>query len=87
MSSALGNPIRWAVLQVLFTHEALPTTAIAKFVGEERSRLSKHLRLMTKLGVIEHWHGKIYRIPPRFRVPGEAVVDFGCVVIRMNRSK
>ena len=87
LGRVLGNTVRWRVLALLAKHEVLPRGELVTMLGEERSRLSKHLRIMVGSGVIEYWHRTLFRIPAHFRVPGENLLDFGCAVIRIDRVK
>ena len=83
----LHSSLRWRVLALLIKHDALPQPTIASLLGQKRSTMAKHLQSMASDGVIEYWHGRLYRIPEHFRVPGEQVLDFGCAVLRMDRVK
>ena len=47
-------------------------------------RISRHLHILKASGVVEQWVGRVFRIPERFRVPGEQVIDFGAVRVRFD---
>ena len=85
MGRALANPLRWAILAALLKHEVLPSPEIAKYVGASRANVSKQMTVLLNLGLVERWHRTLYRIPQRFRVPGEMAVDLGCAVLRLDQ--
>ena len=87
MAVVLSNAVRWRVLAQLFKEDLLDVTELARRVGQNRSNLSKQLAVLRKHGVVEQWRAKLYRIPAKFRVAGEAILDFGSVILRMDEVK
>ena len=87
IAQALSSPVRWAILATLVENEVLPASQLAKNVGVTPSALTKHLANLRRHGLIEHWHRKLYRIPKRFRIPGENALDFGSALIRLDGVK
>jgi predicted transcriptional regulator len=85
--TAVSNTIRWQVFDELIQHGGMTTLPLAKKIGVPFSTLTKHLQLLKRLGLLDQGMGKIYSIPERFRVPGERALDFGPVVLHLDRGQ
>ena len=85
--TAVSNTIRWQVFDALIQHGGMTTIPLAKKIGVEFNTLTKHMQLLKNLGLLEQGMGKVYSIPERFLVPGERALDFGPVVLRLDRGR
>jgi DNA-binding transcriptional ArsR family regulator len=85
--TAVSDKTRWRVLDELQKHGPLPTSILAKNLNVDRPNLTHHLTFMKKAGMLEQVMGRIYRIPERFLVQGQRVVDFGAVVLRFDKAQ
>jgi predicted transcriptional regulator len=85
--AVLASPLRWQILQMLKSGEALSASEVAAAVKRDFDGVSKHLRLMQKAGVLGCQFGADrrfteYFIPAEFRrEPG--VLDFGVCRVRL----
>ena len=76
--------IRLRILDFLMKHEAIAFVDLSDQLGVPRANLSKHLQEMLRVGVLEQRYGRTYSLRPGFQVPGERVLDFGGVLIRLD---
>jgi DNA-binding transcriptional ArsR family regulator len=84
--TAISERTRWRILRELIAGEALPVSELARRLGAPATNISKHAQLLQRCGVLERGYGMLYRIAPRFAVPGEpATLDFGAALIRLDR--
>ena len=84
--SALGNPIRWDMLQELSIGEPLMVSELAQRVGCSLSLASKHMQVLLKAGLVLH-RRRLYQIPPQhLPQPGTRVVDYGHCLLRLPYS-
>jgi DNA-binding MarR family transcriptional regulator len=67
---ALAHPLRWALLEVLYTEESATASRCAEVLGEPPNACSFHLRMLAKYGLIERVPGSTGRERP-WRVVGQ----------------
>jgi DNA-binding transcriptional ArsR family regulator len=83
---ALAVPLRWQIFQKLATGE-FSAGAMVGQVGSGLENVSRHLRRLTKAGVVKSRRGAdgrspLYSIPAAFQVrPG--MIDYGCCIVRI----
>ena len=82
--AALGEPTRFRIVSELLQHGPNTTVPLATKMSADVKRISRHLHILKASGVVEQWVGRVFRIPERFRVPGEQVIDFGAVRVRFD---
>lgn len=86
--AALGNPLRWAIYQMLARGEALTASQAAARLKRDFDGVSKHLRVMRSAGVVasrrseEDGRLELYYIPTTLR-RADGVVDLGFCAIRV----
>ncbi len=85
--TAVSNTIRWRVFDELHQHGGMTALPLSKMLGVQFSTLTKHLHFLRDLGLLDKGMGKVYTIPQRFLVPGERVLDFGPVVLRLDQGE
>lgn len=83
----MSDITRWHILDALLDREAIATIDLAKVVGAPTSRVAKHLHILRDFKVVEQRFGRTFSLRPGFRVPGERAIDFGCLLIRLDRLK
>lgn len=81
---ALADTSRWRILSEL-SKEPLPATELAKRLGISVSSSSKHCAALRSVGIVQRGYGNLYRIKDRYLAPGTALLDLGCVQIRLDR--
>ena len=84
--TAISNTIRWQIFDELHQHGGMTALPLSEKLGVKFSALTKHLQLLHDLRLLEKGMGKVYTIPKRFLVPGERALDFGPVVLRLDRG-
>jgi DNA-binding IclR family transcriptional regulator len=82
--SAIASPDRWNIFLELAKGEPLPTGELARRVGMTQNAASKLVLRMQRAGLLERRFGNVYRISQKFLVPGEAKLDFGPIVARLD---
>jgi DNA-binding IclR family transcriptional regulator len=63
--------------------EALPVSELGRRTGRTATAMSKHMALMTELGVAQVGFGRLYSLTPAFR-PVAGIIDFGHCVVRLD---
>lgn len=83
----LGNPHRWRMLQILADGRPRTATEVAHLLHRDFDGVSKHLRLMCQVGVLDWRVGDdrrltYFSLPAAFRqTPG--LLDFGVCTARL----
>lgn len=85
--SAIGEPRRWEILNLLLGSEPLPSGLIAKKLGMTQTGATKHLRRLVDARILEIRPGRVYRVVKRWVVPGQRVFDFGAIVLRLDAAQ
>jgi len=84
--TAIGERTRWFILRELIVGEPLPVIELARRLGAPATNIAKHAQFLHRSGILDRGYGKLYRIAPRFLVPGApASLDFGAALIRLDR--
>ena len=82
--AALAEPTRFRIVSDILKNG--PTTAVplAARLGLDVKKVSRHLHVLKAGGVLEQWIGRVFRIPERFLIAGERVIDLGSVRVRFS---
>ena len=83
--NAVSDMTRWRILNELLKGEALPVLELSKRLGVESTNLGKHCAVLLQLGILQRGYGKLYRISACYLVPGQRALDFGAVLLRLDR--
>jgi DNA-binding Lrp family transcriptional regulator len=83
--TAVSDLTRWRILDELLKGEALPVLELAKRLHVPATNISKHCTVLLRLGILRRGYGNLYSIPACFTVPGQRVLDFGAVLLRLDR--
>jgi DNA-binding transcriptional ArsR family regulator len=83
--TAVSDRTRWRIFDELLKGEPLPVHELARRLGIRATNISKHMTVLHRSGLVLRGFGKLYRIPPAFLVPGQRALDFGAVVLRLDR--
>jgi predicted transcriptional regulator len=81
---AIAEPIRFRIVRDIVQNGPTTATPLGTRVGADSKRVSRNLQVLAESGVLERWLGRVFRIPEKFLVPGEPVVDFGTVRVRFD---
>jgi predicted transcriptional regulator len=84
--TAVSDMTRWRIFSELQQQGGMTTLALANKLRVPLTNVSKHLTWLRKQGILEQGMGRVYRLADRFLVPGERTVDFGSVVLRLDRE-
>ena len=83
--TAISSEIRWRIFDELLKGEPLPVIELARRLGTPATNLSKHVNLLRNFGLLQRGYGNLYRIPAPFLIPGQRALDFGAVLLRLDR--
>lgn len=85
---AIGDPVRWRILDELSAGEPLMVVEMAGRLGRSADLVSKHLAVLREAGLVETGRGRLYQIAKPYRpAPGERLLDFGHCVLRMGAAE
>jgi DNA-binding transcriptional ArsR family regulator len=79
----VSDSTRWRVIRELAKGEALPVGELGRRLDRTSSAMSKHLAVMSRLGVIQAGFGRLYSLAPAYR-PAGGSIDFGHCVMRLD---
>jgi hypothetical protein len=82
--TALAEPTRMRAVWEIFLTGPSTALPLAKKLGTDVMQMWRHLNRLAAAGVLERGMGRVYKIKERYLVPGQQVVDFGCVVLRFD---
>jgi len=86
--SALGHTTRWKMLRELSGGEPRTIGEMAKVSGTSYDNASKHLGMLWRAGLVVRGRGRLYQIPKQYLpAPGQAVVDYGHCVLRLDAKE
>ncbi|MGB8169156.1 MAG: metalloregulator ArsR/SmtB family transcription factor [Chthoniobacteraceae bacterium] len=83
--TAISDRTRWRILDELLKGEPLPVMELARRLGAPGTNISKHMNVLRTFGLVTRGFGSLYRIPAPFLVPGQRALDFGAVLLRLDR--
>ncbi len=83
--SGLGHPTRWKMLKELSGGEARSIDELAKISGASYANAARHLISLRSAGLVVQGRGRLYNIPKQYLpTPGQAVVDYGLCLLRLD---
>ena len=83
--SGISSPVRWSILKELAKGEPLPSAELARRLGMGDSAMSKQMAVMRHCGMVVMRYGH-YALPGGVLSDDGKTADFGCVVLRLDRS-
>jgi len=87
VAAALGNHTRWLILKELSSGEPRMVRELAAVCGRSPDMTSKHLAVLREAGMVAQGRGRLYQIPKQYLpTPGEAVVDYGHCLLRLDAA-
>ena len=87
LASALSHTTRWKMLKELSCGEARTIDEMAKVGGCSYDNAAKHLFMLRRAGLVVQGRGRLYQIPRQYLpAPGEAVVDYGHCLLRLDAA-
>lgn len=54
-------------------------------IGVPRANISKHLAILVSFGLLQRTYGNLCSIPACYLVPSQRALDFGAVLLRLDR--
>jgi predicted transcriptional regulator len=87
---ALGSKVRWPIIQLLADGKPRTATDVAAVLGRDFDGVSKHLRLLRTIGLVDWCVGQdrrllFFSIPEKYRrQPG--LLDYGVCTVRLEQS-
>jgi len=64
VATILHDPIRWRILRELCKGEALPVIELAIRARTRPTKVSKHMAVLRKAGLVTTHYGRLYRLAP-----------------------
>ena len=87
MVKALGNPVRWKMLQALSHGEPLTIGELAAAGGCFYDNAGRHLIVLRRAGLVIQGRGHLYQIPKQYlATPGRPHIDYGHCLLRMDAA-
>jgi hypothetical protein len=87
MITALSHSTRWRMLREMCAGEPRTIMELADVGGCSYENARKHLTMLKQAGLAVQLHGRLYSIPKAYLpVPGQAVVDFGHCLLRLDAA-
>jgi DNA-binding transcriptional ArsR family regulator len=83
--TTISDRTRWHIFDELLKGEPLPVIELARRLGAPATNISKHMNVLRTFGLVTRGYGNLYRIPAPFLIPGQRALDFGAVVLRLDR--
>jgi DNA-binding transcriptional ArsR family regulator len=83
--SGISSPVRWSILKELAKGEPLPSAELARRLGMGDSAMSKQMAVMRHCGMVVTRYGH-YALPGGVLSDDGKTADYGCVVLRLDRS-
>ncbi|MBI5688087.1 MAG: helix-turn-helix transcriptional regulator [Verrucomicrobia bacterium] len=83
--NAVSDMTRWRILDELLKGEALPVSELSKRLHVPATNIAKHSAKLMQLGMLRRGYGDLYSIPACYLVPGQRALDFGAVLLRLDR--
>lgn len=85
---AISQLTRWKMLKLLTCGEAIGILELAEAGGCSYESAIKHLQVLLQAGLVQRGRGGGYQlVRQHLPKPGEAVVDFGHCLLRMDVAK
>jgi hypothetical protein len=82
--AAMSDITRWRILGELIKGDPLPVHELARRTTGKRDSVAKHCRILLEFGIVRH-EFNLYKINPALLVPGQAAIDLGAAVLRLDR--
>ena len=87
LTGAIGSVPRWMMLKELSCGEARTVSELAAVAGCSYQSAVKHLAVLHAAGLAVRGRGKLYQIQKHhLPAPGQAVVDFGHCLLRLDKA-
>jgi biotin operon repressor len=83
--SGISSPVRWSIVKELAKGEPLPSAELARRLGMGDSAMSKQMAVMRHCGMVVTRYGH-YALPGGVLSDDGKTADYGCVVLRLDRS-
>lgn len=85
LSSGLGSPVRWRILEELSRGDGLMIVEVAERLGMKQGTVSKHMKVLRDHGLVATNRAGLNMIPPGHLVSAkEGIVDFGNCLLRLR---
>lgn len=87
LAKSLSHVARWKMLRELTAGEPRTIAELAAAGGCSYESARSHLAALRRAGAVVQAHGQLYSIPRQhLPTPGEAVVDYGHCLLRLDAA-
>ena len=85
LATVLHDPVRWRILKELAKGEALPVWVLAGLARSTAPKVSKHMAVLRKAGVVAVGYGRLYKLAPGFQPEADGTrLDLGHCVLKLD---
>ena len=86
--TALGNEVRWRLLQALVHGEGRELRELAAAVGHASDNTRRHLAILVEAGLVFQGRGHLYQmVASRLPQPGQPLLECGHCLLRLDEVK
>lgn len=87
LATVLHDPVRWRILKELAKGEALPVWVLAGRARSTPPKVSKHMAVLRKAGVVTVGYGRLYKLAPDFKPEANGTrLDLGHCVLKLDAA-
>jgi DNA-binding transcriptional ArsR family regulator len=85
LATILHDPVRWRILKELAKGEALPVIELAMRARTKATKVSKHMAVLRKAGLVTTIYGRLYKLSPVLQPDLAAQrLDLGHCVLKLD---
>jgi biotin operon repressor len=85
LMTAIGHPMRWAILKVLADGTGYGVPDLAPLIKCSNSNITKHLQILKNCGIVFRGRGNLYYIVGQYNPnPGAHLLEFGHCILRLD---
>jgi DNA-binding transcriptional ArsR family regulator len=85
LASVLHQPVRWRILKELAKGEALPVWVLAGLARSTPPKVSKHMAVLRKAGLVTVGYGRLYKLSPNLKPEADGTrLDLGHCVLKLD---
>jgi DNA-binding transcriptional ArsR family regulator len=85
LASILHDPVRWRILRELCPGESLPVIELAMRARTKATKVSKHMAVLRKAGLVTTSYGRLYKLAPALKPDLTAQrLDLGHCVLKLD---
>ena len=85
LATVLHDPVRWRILKELAKGEALPVWVLAGLARSTAPKVSKHMAVLRKAGLVTTGYGRLYKLAAHLQPEAnDSRLDLGHCVLKLD---